>query len=123
MSSRIDATAGCIRSASPHSENCTSEGIKGVMRASRRGIWRFSSKLNSPPPRRNGTLSNDKAIAASHLSMMLPWGPCNKTPQYTCRWVGLHSRYGQLADQPMQPQLAEPPPKFDHLSQATKMGV
>lgn len=57
MSSRIDATAGWKRRAVSHEEKGTSEDIKGVLSATRRGICELSRNSNSGAPRRKGETS------------------------------------------------------------------
>jgi len=67
MSSRMEATAGCMRRAVSHEENCTSEEIRGVLSAMRSGIWELSRNSNSGPSRRNGETSKERATATSNL--------------------------------------------------------
>lgn len=67
MSSRMEATAGWIRSASSHEQNRGSEVMKGVLRARRSGACEFSRNSNSLPSCKNGLVSNEKAMATSDL--------------------------------------------------------
>lgn len=77
MSSRMEAVAAWICSASSHEENRGRGDMSGVLRASRKGIWLVSWNSNSLPPRRKGPISNDKAIATSEVMASLLIRPCS----------------------------------------------
>lgn len=68
MSSRMEATAGWMRSASAQDAKDTGVEMKGVLSETRSGSCVLSRNSNSLPPRRKGGTSKERAMDTSALS-------------------------------------------------------